>query len=71
MKTCGKTLFWPCTGPVQDCSVETYNKVVSYIPTTYSQENNLMNDYSAKMAVGLFSKTWWGFSSYSIVYRGR
>ena len=38
---------------------------------TYSQENNLLNDYSAKMALGLFGKTWWRFSSYSIVYRGR
>ena len=37
----------------------------------YSQENNLLNDYSAKMALGLFGKTWWRFSSYSIVYRGR
>ena len=37
----------------------------------YSQENNLLNDYSAKIVLGLFGKTWWRFSSYSIVYRGR
>jgi hypothetical protein len=36
-----------------------------------SQENNLLNNYSAKMALRLFGKTWWRFSSYSIVYRGR
>ena len=35
------------------------------------QENDLLNDYSAKMALGLFDKTWWRFSSFSTVNRGR
>ena len=34
-----------------------------------SQENNLLNDYSAKMALGVFGKTMWRFFSYSIAYR--
>ena len=29
-----------------------------------SQENNLLNDYTTKMSLGLFGRTWWRFSNY-------
>ena len=51
----------------QKVAREEVNQVIIMI----SQENNLLNDYCAKMVLGLFGKTWWRFSSYSIVYRGR
>ena len=30
-KYTGKTLFWPCTGPVRDCSVAIFQKVLMYL----------------------------------------
>ena len=35
----------------------------------YSQFN-LLNDYTAKISLGLFNRNWWRFFCHSIVYRG-
>ena len=37
----GKTLFWPCTGPVRDCSVDLYDIYYEWIVEIY--RNKLEN----------------------------
>ena len=57
--------------PTPRSEVSIYHIILPDISLALSEENNFLNDYSAKMALGLLGKTWWRFSSYSIVYRGR